>query len=151
MIVLEHIEYIISFISVDYLDLISRSQLHIVLGFPSIPGTPSPYFDESWSETSEGEDSSSYTRQHGRLSLWSERIATTIYGGYDQAIALSEASINLVLQSRHTAVTSWKKDKFFSMELRPLTIRLLSNGKAIVYVQAEGKIGVKKCAVQCFI
>ena len=144
MIVLEHIEYIISFMRVDYLDLISRSQLHIILGFPTIPGTPGPYYDESWSETSEGEDSSGYVRQHGRISLWSERTETTIYGGYDQAIALSEASINLVLQSRHGAVTSWKKDRFFSMELRPLSVRLLSNGKAIVYVQAEGKIGVKK-------
>lgn len=100
-------------------------------------------FDEDWSETDEGEESG-YEREHGRVSLWSERIETTIYGGYDQAIALSEASINLVLQSRCTAVSTWQRNRFFSMDVRPLSIRLLTNGKVIVYVQAEGKIGVKK-------
>lgn len=139
-----YVKYMISFFEVDYLDIITRLQLHIIFGFPAVPEAPGDEYSEDYSGTDEGEGDT-FRRTRGKSLLWSERIQkTAIQGEFDQVVALSEDSINRVLRSRCGAVSTWAQGRFFSMEMLPLSVRLLSHNKAIVYVQAEGMVGVNK-------
>lgn len=139
-----HVNYMISFFQEEYLDIISRLQMHIILGLPAVPEPPGYEYSDDYSGTSESEEFT-FHRKHGKAGLWSERIRdTVIYGDFDQIIALSEDSINRVLRSRCSAVSTWEYEGFFSMQVQPLSVRLLTNNKAIIYVQAEGTIGARK-------
>jgi hypothetical protein len=132
------------FISVDYLDILSRFSMHIVVGIPAGPAVLGEVYSEDWTGTDEEEDDN-FQRKRGQAALWSERIQHThVYDGCDIVIALSETSINRVLGSRQKVVYDWNRGPLCNMNVQMVTVRLLSSGKAIVYVRVEGTIAVKK-------
>ena len=140
----QYIQHMVAFFSVDYLDIVSRYHLHVILGLPVAPDGNGREYQGDWTETEEGEGDH-FTRKHGHAMMWSERIQNTfVYSGFDEVVALSEESINRVLQSRLNTVRQWHIDGLFAIDILDLKVRLLSNGKAIVYIQANGSIAVRK-------
>lgn len=137
------IDILIDFFSGEYLDILSRSSLHIIIGIPGVIEQAAEY-SEDWSSTSELEEVE-IGRKRGRGMLWSERtLHTSVQAGFDQVIGLSEQSINELLERRRFFASPYGRGGLFDMEVTKLSIRLLSNGKAIVFVGAEGSIQVKK-------
>ena len=140
----QYIQHMITFFSIDYLDIISRYHLHVILGLPVAPEGNGREYQEEWTETEEGEGDH-FTRKHGHAMMWSERIQNTfVYPGFDEVVALSEESINRVLQTRLNTVRQWHIGGLFAIDILDLRIRLLSSGKAIIYIQANGSIAVRK-------
>ena len=68
-----------------------------------------------------------------------ERVRDLALSGADQVLALTEDSVNRILRTRREALgashllSTWSKDSF-KAEFNPLTVRILSNGKVIVFV-----------------
>ena len=141
-----YIQLMINFFSVDYLDLLVSYSLHLCLGASGGSDSVAEYYSENWSSTSEGE-TSEFSRRRGHAMLWIERIQRMwLHSGFDEVIVLSEESINYVLQKRFKKVISSFRspNKFFEMNIQDLKIRLLSNGRAVLYVQADGHVAVRK-------
>lgn len=143
-----YIQLMIDFFSVDYLDLLVSYSLHLSLGASGEGSEVVEYHSGSgsWSNTSEG-GTDEFHRRRGHAMLWMERIQRMcLHSGFDEVIVLSEESINLVLQKRVKEVISSfiSRDKLFEMKVQSLKIRLLSNGKAVLYIQADGHIAVRK-------
>ena len=69
--------------------------------------------------------------------------------GFDQIVAVSQASINThfsaLFELARTAkaldcnasLSKWSYEQYFSATFKPVTIRLLSNGKALVWFHLE--------------
>lgn len=103
-----------------------------------------------WSEVAEKEKRH---RKHGHIALWTERIEHTVMFGYDQILAVSEESINQMfyrLWSKSTrkdfdvVLSKWSLD-MFTASFESLKVRLLTNGKAVVWVNVqEGLLRVKR-------
>lgn len=132
----------IKFFSIDYLDIISRYELHIVMNAPPKPELRNDY-SEDWSSTDE-EEIDRPKRQKGHAMLWTERIRGTFMFGYDQIISLSEESINTVLSKRRQVACYWFHKSLANFNVSALSLRLLTNGKAIVYVEVDGWMAIKK-------
>ncbi|KAG8800448.1 hypothetical protein FRC16_002842 [Serendipita sp. 398] len=157
---------IVHFLSVDYLDVITQYKMHRVWHHDTrvitVTHTAAP-IQESSDENEEmiDEEGSAwkYTatdkkwqRRHGQLTLWHERIEKTTMFGYDQVLAISEESINQMffsLWSRASksefdgALAKWSKE-IFSASFEAIRVRLLSNGKAIVWIGIhDGQLRVK--------
>lgn len=62
--------------------------------------------------------------------------------GYDQVVAISQGSINAQFSALCTNIQSifnrWKYEEFFAAAFKPMSIRLLSNNRAIVWVHLHG-------------
>ena len=141
-----YIQLMITFFSIGYLDLLVSYSLHLCLGAHGGSDSVAKYYSEDWSSTSEGE-TDEFSRRRGYAMLWIERIQRMcLRSGFDEVIVLSEESINYLLQKRFNKVISSFRspDKLFEMNIQDLKIRLLSNGKAVLYVLADGHIAVRK-------
>jgi len=78
---------------------------------------------------------------------WREMITRCNMYGFDQVIAISQSTINAFFQSlwsggqnqRHNdhALVKWRYEEFFNARFKPMTLRLLSNGRAIVWIHLE--------------
>lgn len=71
-----------------------------------------------------------------------ETIQRTKMCGFDQVVAISQGSLNAqfatLCTSAHGILHHWHYKEFFSATFRPLTVRLLSNNRAIVWVHLQG-------------
>ncbi|EKM52083.1 uncharacterized protein PHACADRAFT_151051 [Phanerochaete carnosa HHB-10118-sp] len=139
-----YIDLMIKFFSHDYIDILARFSLHIILGLPLAPDNFGKEYEAEWTETDENEGDR-FARKHTHAMMWSERIQnTTISPGCHEVVALSEETINRVLRSRLETVHEWQIDELFSIKILDLKVRLLTSGKAIIYIQANGMISVRK-------
>ncbi|KAH9941697.1 uncharacterized protein BXZ73DRAFT_22216, partial [Epithele typhae] len=73
-----------------------------------------------------------------------DSIRHTHMYGFDQVTALSHGSLDAHFASlrkrTHGILRKWNHDKFFSARFKPLTVRLLSDNRAIVWVHLKGGI-----------
>ncbi|KAH9933125.1 uncharacterized protein BXZ73DRAFT_101094 [Epithele typhae] len=71
-----------------------------------------------------------------------DSIRHTHMYGFDQVAALSHGSLDAhfasLRKSAQGILRQWKHDKFFSATFKPLTVRLLSDNRAIVWVHLKG-------------
>ncbi|EKM51546.1 uncharacterized protein PHACADRAFT_102478 [Phanerochaete carnosa HHB-10118-sp] len=144
----EYIQLMINFFTIDYLDILVSHSFHLCLG-ASGGLEAKEHRNVDWTSASEGESEEFY-RQRGQAMLWMERIQRLdMQSGFDEVIVLSETTINRVLESRLKVISCFRgKDDLFRLDILGLKVRLLSNGKAVLYVQTEGHITVKKKAAQ---
>ena len=136
-------QLIITFFSVDYLDILISYSLHVFLGASG--GSESiEYYSEDWGSTSEGE-LDEFARKRGYAMLWIERIQRmTLRSELDQVIVLSEESINKVLRRRLEYISSFDRgNKLPSLKILDLKVRLLSSGKAVLYMHVEGQMAIR--------
>ncbi|EKM54300.1 uncharacterized protein PHACADRAFT_146129 [Phanerochaete carnosa HHB-10118-sp] len=139
-----YIDLMIKLFSHDYIDILARFSLHIILGLPLSPDSFGRDYAAEWTETEENEGDH-FARKHTHAMMWSERIQNTaIYPGCHEVVALSEETINRVLRSRLETVREWQIGNLFSINILDLKVRLLTSGKAIIYIQANGMIAVRK-------
>ncbi|EKM52523.1 uncharacterized protein PHACADRAFT_149241 [Phanerochaete carnosa HHB-10118-sp] len=139
-----YIDLMIHFFSRDYLDIVARFNLHIILGLPLAPDSFGRDYAAEWTETEENEGDH-FARKHTHAMMWSERIQNTaIYSGCQEVVALSEETINRLLRRRLETVREWHISNLFSINILDLKVRLLTSGKAIIYIQANGAIAVRK-------
>ncbi|KAH9933183.1 uncharacterized protein BXZ73DRAFT_77345 [Epithele typhae] len=73
-----------------------------------------------------------------------DSIRHTHMYGFDQVAALSHGSLDAhfasLRKSAHGILRQWTHDKFFDAKFKPLTVRLLSDNRAIVWVHLKGGI-----------
>jgi hypothetical protein len=164
---------IVQFLSVDYLDILVQYAMHIVyhvdvrvvVGSGTSGGEVVVHHHhehgESESECTHESDDGEWKdvpgdehrhRKHGHVVLYSERVQKTVMHGYDQILAVSEESINQLFLSMWTRgsrsdgdiLSKWKHE-LFSAQFSAPKIRLLSNGKAIMWIHVnEGSLHVKR-------
>ncbi|KAJ7246223.1 hypothetical protein C8J57DRAFT_1678479 [Mycena rebaudengoi] len=161
-----YFEKIVKFLTIDYLDVLISYSLHIVYEVDSAVGHPGSDRDgesdghaASWTEVSDEEDGSDekdgprFGRPTGSIMIWTERIEKLVLGGYDQILTLSERSIKELFLSYYQqglrgktlyqCFTHWQKD-LFSAHFDAIDVRLLSNDRAIVWVNIhDGELAIE--------
>ncbi|KAJ3540782.1 hypothetical protein NM688_g6177 [Phlebia brevispora] len=135
---------LVKFLQGNYFDILIRYSLHILY--------VSDYHTES-SQAIVPTYKPGVAPSDEETTLWTKQIQSLNFYGYDEITALSEESLNLVLQSswieecrRSTdnLLAYWGIDCFKASFLAP-TIRLLSDGKAIIWITAKnGEVEVTK-------
>lgn len=106
----------------------------------------------TWTDTDELEsdwESNSTQALTIQTTFWSRRVHELHLSNYDQVATISEDSINTLFQIRRRSVAvtdilaSWTED-IFQAEFGAIRVRLLSEGRAIVYITIEsGQIPVR--------
>lgn len=164
----EYFNQIITFLEADYLDILTQRSMHIVYHVDIRVGPLFPVGGRDrdggssssegkkhtggWSEESEHEHEHKEVRRRGEVGFWTECIQTTVLFGYDQVLSVSEDSINQLLMSLWRRATKGEYDyllskwshEVFSATFDSLKVKLLSNGKVIVWVNInEGYLRVQ--------
>lgn len=147
---------IVEFFSSTYLDILETVELHVIYFFdtrwPIASGGMLTISEEDGDSEEEEIDEAEWQITGGdntgtRVIEWREMITRCNIHGFDQVIAISQSTINAFLQSlwsggqnhRHSdhALVKWHYEEFFNARFKPITLRLLSNGRAIVWVHLE--------------
>jgi hypothetical protein len=134
--------------TVDYFDILTGFGLHYIYHFDEkIEIDYNPVGDsDSWSVDS-GDEDARHIRERGSVMVWTERIQKMSLFGFDQVLAISEQSINEMFYSlwvkasktcsgRLRSLYEYREQQF-DATLGPLTVHLLSNGKAVIFVNIE--------------
>jgi len=134
--------------TVDYFDILTGFGLHYIYTFDEkieIDYKPIGESD-SWSADSDDEEVR-INRETGSVMIWTERIQKMSLFGFDQVLAISEQSINQSFYSLWVKASKScsgrlrslyeYKDCQFDATLGPLTVHLLSSGKAVLFVNIE--------------
>ena len=135
--------------TVDYFDILTSFGLHYIYHFDEkieIDYNPIGESD-SWSVDDDDNDDARGVRERGSVMIWTERIQKMALFGFDQVLAISEQSINEMFYSlwvkaskagsgRLRSLYEYKEYQF-DATLGPLTFHLLSNGKAVIFVNIE--------------
>ncbi|KAJ7263473.1 hypothetical protein C8J57DRAFT_1629561 [Mycena rebaudengoi] len=161
-----YFEKIVKFLTIDYLDVLTSYSLHIVYEIDIAVGLPGPGrdgesdgHDASWTDGSDEEydggekDGPRFGRPTGSIIIWTERIEKLVLGGYDQILTISERSIRELFLSYYRqglqgktiyhCFTHWSRD-LFSAHFDAIDVRLLSNDRAIVWVNIhDGELAIE--------
>ena len=123
------------FFAEGYLHILESMRYHVIYSCDTRwevfkkPIHPAYEFDGSW-WTLENPDKNG-DRSRGV-------VQRTKMFGFDQVVAISQDSLNAHFATLYTAAQSilyrWNYDEFFSTTFRPLSVRFLSNNRAIVWV-----------------
>ncbi|PCH40165.1 hypothetical protein WOLCODRAFT_68457 [Wolfiporia cocos MD-104 SS10] len=138
--------HLVEFFSASYLDILESVGLHIIY-----------WDDKRWHTRSEvvvtSEDNGisiwgSETTESQvtiRTESWREIVTSSTMFGFDQITAISQTFINTLFNTLYSLATSvkssdythslveWSHQDYFSASFKPITLRLLSNGRAIVW------------------
>ncbi|TFY68932.1 hypothetical protein EVJ58_g722 [Rhodofomes roseus] len=144
---------IVEFFSSTYLDILQTVDLNVIYFVDSrwpITSTGSITVQDEGFEEEEFDEEGwimSGESKSTRVVEWREMITRCNMHGFDQVIAISQSSTNAFFESlwtgaqnhRHSdhALVKWHYDEFFNARFKPLSLRLLSNGRAIVWVHLE--------------
>lgn len=149
------------FFVAEYLIRIERDELHIlydsdvVFVFPGAEGVldepEEPVVDdENDSETEMGKGS----LVTPKITIRRETSVTSDVGIFDVMSAISQAAVNLhfrlcweTSRTKQTAwssiVTKWTHSDVFEVEFKPITVRLLSNERALIVIHLDtGRLNV---------
>ncbi|EMD39997.1 hypothetical protein CERSUDRAFT_112242 [Gelatoporia subvermispora B] len=149
-------EQFVDFFKVEYLEILESLEYHIVYkeienvfsfsgeGDSEIDGG-AYYHSVSDGDAAGGVGGAIVSR---KVVTWKEIIAKTSMHGFDQVIALSQASIDAHFaglwasyagKSGHYAalLAKWQYGEYFSASLKPITVRLLSNNRALISITLE--------------
>ncbi|KAM5533454.1 hypothetical protein V8D89_012892 [Ganoderma adspersum] len=115
---------IMDFFAEGYLHILESMRYHVIYSCDT-----RWEFDGSWWSLEHPDKSGDRSR---------ETIQRTKMFGFDQVVAISQDSLNAHFATLYTAAQSilhrWNYDEFFSTTFRPLSVRFLSNSRAIVWV-----------------
>ncbi|KAI0093282.1 hypothetical protein BDY19DRAFT_903047 [Irpex rosettiformis] len=151
------------FFVTEYLIRIEREELHILydsnalFDFLDVSDLPEDAEIEvsSGDETDSGRDSTSHGSGGGRTAPNSSKVfvrqettTTSDVGAFDVVNAISQAAVNLHFRlswessrAKKTAwssmITKWTHSEVFEATFKPITVRLLSNERAIVVIHME--------------
>ncbi|KAI0706320.1 hypothetical protein C8Q76DRAFT_818580 [Earliella scabrosa] len=79
---------------------------------------------------------------YGNFRPFHKTIQRTKMFGFDQVVAISQGSINAQLSALSAHMQSifyrWKYEDFFEASFKPMSVRLLSHNRAIVWVHSQG-------------
>ncbi|EKM54032.1 uncharacterized protein PHACADRAFT_257621 [Phanerochaete carnosa HHB-10118-sp] len=138
--VLTWVDYIISFISDEYLNIIENAGYNIIyehdLRWRSITGYGEDgdiNIDESavWYA---GRDGAEGGGMHTRTTAWRRIIQEGDMCGYDQITALSETAVNRYMAS---VMTSWQFEDKFKVTFKAPVVRLRNDGTAILVINLK--------------
>lgn len=168
------------FFVTEYLIRIEREELHtlydsdVVFFFPGAEGgdelqDQDDIGDDDNDTDSEGDNhpKRSSRGSTAKIVIREEVSTTSDVGVFDLVSAVSQAAVNLYFRSSweqsrtkqttwSSMVTKWTHSEVFEAEFKPVTVRLLSNERAIVVIHMESgylKVGQdsfdKECASTC--
>jgi hypothetical protein len=139
---------IVRFMTVDYFDILTGFNLHYIYASTRrLKLTTRPIGDsDSWSVDSDDEEAR-HVRERGSVMIWTERIQKMTLFGFDQVLAISEQSINEMFHTLWVKASKSCSGRLrslyeysecqFDATLGPLTVHLLTSGKAVVFVNIE--------------
>ncbi|CCL98532.1 uncharacterized protein FIBRA_00531 [Fibroporia radiculosa] len=140
---------LLDFFTGSYPLILESVDLHIIYNYDSRwQNWKLPFWNELSEENDDDEESETWTmtseKANTRSSAWLERVTRCNMFGFDQISAISQSSINNVLAKHwfkgslsRPSFAQWDLDEFFSSAFAPLTVRLLSNDRAIFWVHME--------------
>lgn len=129
---------LVSFFQTEYLHILERTGYHVIFSrdtrWDKLPGVPHDEAgDGSWwtlEKTAKSGTESRAPVQHAKMF------------SFDHVIAISQASINAQLEALSEDIKSifsrWSYGEYFAASFKPLSLRLLSNNRAIVWVHLRG-------------
>ncbi|EMD31462.1 hypothetical protein CERSUDRAFT_69274 [Gelatoporia subvermispora B] len=143
-------EQLVEFFRGEYLEILERLEYHIIYketeNVFNFGGESDNEIDGGAYYTSVSDEGGTGGAIIGRkVVTWTEIIAKASMHGFDQIIALSQASIDAHFaglwasyaeKSGHYAsiLAKWQHDEYFSVSLKPITVRLLSHNRALVSI-----------------
>ena len=147
-----YVTRLIDFFSFEYLQILESAQSHILyykdIRVPDIPTIVERPTDFDVYDSSDDETSTTGTwvatrdqPTRPRNTAWIQDISTkTDMHGFDQVITLSHQSIDeqfrtLLRTSRD--LLKWSYESFFNATFGPITVRLMSHERAIVWIHLE--------------
>ncbi|GJE95840.1 hypothetical protein PsYK624_120300 [Phanerochaete sordida] len=136
--ILEYYNLLVKFLTVDYLDILLAYSYNIIYRLV-IDKHPDVIAGSGFWKRVEHVGEYYSFRRHGQALIWIERVRDLALSGADQVLALTEDSVNRILRTRREALgtshllSTWSKDSF-KADFNPLTVRILSNGKVVVFV-----------------
>ncbi|KAI0712230.1 hypothetical protein C8Q76DRAFT_845437 [Earliella scabrosa] len=130
----------ITFFSEEYLAILESTRYHIIYSrdtrweaMSKLTHTAQEDADGSWWSLELADTSGVSSR---------ETIQRTKMFGFDQVVAISQGSINAQFSALFANIQSifyrWKYEDFFAASFKPMSIRLLSHNRAIVWVHLQG-------------
>ncbi|PIL22598.1 hypothetical protein GSI_15287 [Ganoderma sinense ZZ0214-1] len=131
---------VIEFFAEEYLHILETMRYHVIYSrdtrwelMSKLTSSAQEDADGSWWSLELADKSGDSSR---------ETIQRTKMYGFDQVVAISQGSLNAQFTTLCTAAQSilhrWNYEEFFSATFRPLSLRLLSNNRAIVWVHLHG-------------
>ncbi|KAL4248925.1 hypothetical protein ABKN59_007566 [Abortiporus biennis] len=145
---------LIEFFNGDFIGILESAEYHIVYhedkrwpkhDKPVIPGGDDDSPEQHWTGGDSGDELPVDVGTRKEV-VWKEVTEKTDMCGFDQITAISQASLNEHFRSlwqvarsgREKSLYSWKYEEFFEATFKPISLRLLSNGRAIVWVHLQG-------------
>lgn len=138
---LQYYNLLVKFLTVDYLDILLAYSYNIIYRLVIDKHADAVAGSGFWKRVEHVGEYYSY-RRHGTALVWIERVRELALSGADQVLALSEDAVNRILRTRRDTLgpshplSAWSSDAF-KASFGPLTVRILSNGKALVFVDIE--------------
>ncbi|KAI0916987.1 hypothetical protein AcW1_007702 [Taiwanofungus camphoratus] len=147
--------HFVDFLTNGYLDILEGNNFHVIYYYDARWTIARPGIDHDEGSSEEEENLSSWEKEEGtngavttKLARWKRMVTSSNMFGFDQIVAISQASLNAFFNSQwvlsqsarseHTSVLSkWAYEQYFSATFKPVTLRLLSNGRAIVWINLE--------------
>ena len=147
---------ILEFFDSEYFHLMESSEYHVIyhhdVRWPQLSGITGGNFDVGeteeggWEMETYGEGS--HARSKMRITTWREITEQTDMCGFDVVTAISQTAVNSQLYNSwtkakgqrdavDTILAKWSLEDYFAGTFQPITIRLLSNGSAIIWIHLE--------------
>ena len=131
---------VIEFFAEEYLHILESTRYHIIYSrdtrwelMSKLTSTAHEDADGSWWSLELADKSGDSSR---------ETIQRPKMYGFDQVVAISQGSLNAQFATLCTAGQSilyrWNYEEFFAATFRPMSLRLLSSNRAIVWVHLQG-------------
>ncbi|KAJ3554928.1 hypothetical protein NM688_g2854 [Phlebia brevispora] len=145
---------LIDFFTTEYVDILESAQYHVIYHYDvrwaktiSITTTTTTTEETGYDEHGEwtgatGGDGSIVQTGTSITSSWTDITEKTDMQDFDEIITITQSAINAYFRTifsaaqtgKTTMLAAWSYDEYFSASFQPVTIRLLSNRKALVWV-----------------
>lgn len=153
---------LLSFLSTEYLSILVNAEYDVIFQHNRDfgPATVEPdEIDNTESEDGETDDSEEYEsdgKGASKLQGWKIAAEKAEMFGFDEVVVISQTMINSQFQSLwastalnpnagEAVLNRWSYQDFFDAAFKPINLRFLSNGKALVWVNLhEGTIKLMK-------
>lgn len=150
-IALSYCTTLLEFFTSGYLDIMESVDFHVIYHNDTRWATvkDDTEFLPSWTADHETTGAGTVSAGGSAFVRWTETVTTYSMHGFDQITAISQSSINALFASLHeqglttkageyaAVLSQWAHEEYFSASFKPITVRLLSNGRAIVWIHLE--------------
>ncbi|OSX64959.1 hypothetical protein POSPLADRAFT_1044390 [Postia placenta MAD-698-R-SB12] len=150
-IALSYCTTLLEFFTSGYLDIMESVDFHVIYHNDTrwVTVKDDTEFLPSWTADHETTGAGTVSAGGSAFVRWTETVTTYSMHGFDQITAISQSSINALFASLHeqglttkageyaAVLSQWAHEEYFSASFKPITVRLLSNGRAIVWIHLE--------------